>query len=72
MSADDFQFLLQAFKDELLILIRVMYKVKNQQRRTDSFRHLQGLVKSSKKLLKGEVAIVPKIREEAGKAGLSL
>ena len=52
VSAEDYQYLLQSFKDELLILGRVMYKVKNQQRRNESFKHLEGVMRFSKQLFK--------------------
>jgi hypothetical protein len=38
-------------KDELAILARVMYKIRNQQRRHTSFKHLQAVMKLSKALL---------------------
>ena len=50
-SLDDFAFLLTSLKDELAILGRVLYKVRNQQRRTPSFKHLQAVLKLSRTLL---------------------
>ena len=35
----------QCMHDEVVILIRIMYKVRNQQRGQKSFGYLEGLVK---------------------------
>jgi hypothetical protein len=51
-----------------------MYKLRNQQRRTSSFKYLQSLLKQSKSLLQAStesqaLAIMSTMRKEAQKAG---
>ncbi|CDW72072.1 UNKNOWN [Stylonychia lemnae] len=60
-----------------MLLSRVMYKIKNQQRNTLSFKHIQGVKRLSSKFLKeGKnmpkdelFELINKIRSEAQKAG---
>jgi hypothetical protein len=58
-----------------------MYKIRNQQRRNPSFKHLQAVLRKSKALFSDGQAMmsdelivktIEKIREEAAKAGQSL
>lgn len=51
-SNDPFKLMLSALQDEILILSRIIYKVKNQQRTNASFRHIMGVKRLSLKLLR--------------------
>ena len=68
----DYSLLIDSFEQEVVILSRVLYKVTNQQRRNYSFKHLQAVVKLSKKVQWTNGVEIAKIRNEIGKCGMSL
>ena len=39
------------FREELALLARILYKVKNQQRRMQSYKHLQAIKRFGNKLI---------------------
>ena len=51
-SSDFFDLMLTSLQDEILILSRIIYKIKNQQRSNISFRHIMGVKRLSLKLFK--------------------